>query len=188
MTEPLVVRPSARKLLPIVLGALGFVIVGVYLVTIGEVLAGLAAIVFFGGGTGIVLAKAMRHGMSQLTLAPDGLHVHGAGTVAWDGIEAVGHSPGSGGMVWIRLRDPERFAAPATTNRALRRLMLPFAAFFGVRGHGPLWRYATRVRSYADELRWNREHYGWDLAFAVVWLDRSGDEFVALLERYRRPG
>lgn len=55
-------------------------------------------------------------------------------------------------------------------------------AFFGVRA---LRRYAADVRSYGDEVRYNRAVYGWDIALAGAWLDRPGEEFVALLERYR---
>jgi hypothetical protein len=186
-----VIRPRLGRLLLTVLGAAAFTGAGIAMVSTGElpaVFIGLLSITFFGGGTAAMLAQGVRHGMSQVTLTAGGMRLRSGGTVAWTDIAAVGCTTGSGRLVWLRLHDPERYlaSAPAGANRAMRRFMLPFAAVLGLLGHAALRRYAATVRSYADEVRWNRETYGWDLGLAVTWLDRSGGEFVELIERYRR--
>ncbi|MDG6107141.1 hypothetical protein Daura_32395 [Dactylosporangium aurantiacum] len=189
--EPLVIRPRTGRLLLTALGAAGFTVAGGYLVASGgleETLAGLLSIAFFGGGLLLVLAQAVRHGGSQVTLAPDGLRLRHGGTIGWADIEAVTWQPKPGGMVQIRLRDPERYiaSAPPDANAAMRRFLLPFAALLSLRGTRGMRQFARDVRSYGDEIRYYRATFGFDVALAGVWLDRPGEEFVALLERYRR--
>ncbi|GAA3207301.1 STM3941 family protein [Dactylosporangium siamense] len=198
MDEALVIRPRAGRMLLTVLGAALFTAAGIGMLWTGDpftMLAGALSVAFFGGGTVAVLARGLRHGMSQVTLTPTGMRLHSGGTVAWTDIAAVGCTRPPGPLVWIRLRDPEHYLAstPAHANRAMRRFMRPFAAILSVPliaalppdQHRTMWRYAGRAHSHADELRWNRETFGWDLALAVTWLDRSGEEFVELIERYR---
>ena len=189
VNEELVVRPNGRRLVLLMSAALGFVVAGVLLISTRggkEIKAGVLANALLGGGAALVLGRSMRHGLAQLALGPDGLRTR-YGTVGWADIESVWHDPRNGGQISIRLRHPKRFMAsvPPGTNRATRRFMLVFAFAVGV-FDVRLRRYARSVRTFADEMRWNRETFGWDLAFATAWLDRPGDDFVELLERYRR--
>lgn len=53
-------------------------------------------------------------------------------------------------------------------------------------GGGLLVSFARDVSSLETALRWSRAQTGWDYTFSPAWLDRPLEEFVALLERYRR--
>jgi hypothetical protein len=186
--QELVVRPRVGGLLWRILGALAFVAAGAWMISTGEIfpmLAGVVSIAFFGGGMALVVAQSVQHGVSQLTVGPDGLRSR-FGVISWADVESVRFDARNGGVVGIRLHDPKRFMAsvPPTTNQATRRFMLPFAFVLGAFDHR-LRSYARSVRTFADEVRWTRETSGWDLGFPAAFLDRPGGEFAELLERYR---
>lgn len=185
------VRPRPAKVSLFVLGCLAFVAVGTWLVITGgiiAIIAGLLAITFFGGGLLLVMVAAFaRGGLTQLTLTRSSIEVADGGTIPWSDVEEVGAAEGS--MVWLRLSSYDRYLA-STTDQGRRaatrkiRFMKPFTHL--LRFLPLMRRYADGVRSPEDEMRWNRQHFGYDLAFSTAWLDRPQQQFVELLERYRR--
>jgi hypothetical protein len=195
VVERHVVRPKPGRLIGFLLLCLMFVGLSVWLVLTGgviAVIAGVLAIAFFGGGLILVLVLAFRRGgLSQLALTPTGIETAEGATVPWSDVEEVGVTSGSGKMVWLLLNSYQRYA-DSMTARGRReagwkiRFMKPFAHL--LRFLPPMRRYADRVRDPADELAWNREHFGYDLGISTAWLDRSPEEFVELLEHYRRAG
>jgi hypothetical protein len=188
-----VVRPKPGKLIGFLLLSLMFVALSVWLVLAGSVIAvvaGILAIAFFGGGLILVVVLAFRRGgLSQLTLTPTGIETAEGATVPWSDVEEVGATSGSGKMVWLLLNSYNRYAASMTARSRREagwkiRFMKPFAHL--LRFLPLMRRYADRVRNPEDELAWNREHFGYDIGISTAWLDRSPEEFVELLERYRR--
>jgi hypothetical protein len=187
------VRPRPGKLILFVLGCLLFVGLGLWMAIMGGLIAkiaGLVAIAFFGGGLLLVMLVAIRRGgLTQLTLTESGIEVADGGTIPWSDVESVGVTTGSGNMVWLRLHSYDRYLASMTEQGRRQagwriRFLKPFAHL--LRLVPLLRRYADQVRGPEDELRWNREHFGYDLAYSTVWLDRSPEKFAELLERYHR--
>ena len=86
-------------------------------------------------------------------------------------------------MVTLRLNSCDAYLASNPDTRATLGFLRPFA--HALRMVPVLKRFATGVHGPADELRWNRETYGFDLGFSPLWLDRSPRGFAELVERYR---
>jgi hypothetical protein len=185
--ERLVVRPRPWKLALYALGALVFVVIGVALLDSGSIAGfflGLLSIAFFGGGMVLVALNARRRGLAQLTLTRDGLELSSGGRIPWADVESVGMAYRPAQMVVLRLRDYDSYLASNPDTSATLKFLRPFAHVFRV---VPSYkRFATEVHGPADELRWNRETYGFDLGFSPMWLDRPPREFVDLVERYRQ--
>jgi hypothetical protein len=187
------VRPRAGKLILFLLGSLVFVALGVWMVMAGGLIAkiaGVVSIAFFGGGLVLVTLVAIRRGgLTQLTLTGHGIEVADGGTIPWSDVESAGVTHGSGSMVWLRLASYDRYLASMTEHgRSASRWRIGFMKPFThlLRFIPFLRRYADQVRSPEDEMRWNRQHFDYDLAFSTVWLDRPPERFVELLEHYHR--
>jgi hypothetical protein len=184
--DRLVVRPRPWKLALYLLGAVVFVVIGVLLMMSGSVsgfLAGVLAVAFFGGVLVLVIVNARTR---RLALTPEGIE-HG-GTIPWADVESVGVVKDPTTMVALRLHSYDRYLASQTADGAQEarrtiRFLKPFAHLF--RMIPSMRRYAA-VQGQADELRWNRETYGFDIGISPVWLDRSPSAFAELVERYRR--
>ncbi|WP_146231734.1 STM3941 family protein [Lentzea atacamensis] len=184
--DRLVVRPRPWKLALYLLGAVVFVVAGVWLMSSGDAgafVAGALSVAFFGGLLVLVIVNARTR---RLTLTPEGIDI--GGTIPWADVESVGVVKHPTTMVALRLYSYDRYLASQTadgTREAKRtiRFLKPFAHFF--RMIPSMRRYAA-VQGQADELRWNRETYGFDIGISPAWLDRSPGSFVDLVERCRR--
>lgn len=74
-----------------------------------NLIVGVAAVAFFGLGGGFSVVSQWRR--STVLVADDaGLHVRGAATVPWDGVDRIGANASTLG---VRLRDAAGFAAQA---------------------------------------------------------------------------
>lgn len=180
------VRPRPWKLALYLFGALAFVVLGVLLMMSGSVsgfITGVLGVAFFGGGTVLVAVNARTR---RLVLTPEGFE-HG-GTIPWADVESVEVVKSPATMVVLRLHSYDRYLAsqtPEGTREAVRtiRFLKPFMHVFRMI---PSMRRYTEVQGQADELRWNRETYGFDIGISPAWLDRSPRAFAELVERYRR--
>jgi hypothetical protein len=186
-----VVRPRPWKLVLYLLGFLVFIAVSGFMIVTGNVLVvvvGLVGIAFFGGGLVMVVVFVARRGLSHLTLTRAGVRLRSGGTIPWADVEEVGVTKEPTTMVWLRLRDHDRYLASIPPDGARESgvtigFLKPFAHL--LRFIPAMRRYAKQVRDHADELVWNRQHFGFEVGISPAWLDRSPDRFVALLERYR---
>ncbi|ANZ41110.1 hypothetical protein BBK82_39130 [Lentzea guizhouensis] len=187
-TDPdrLVVRPRPWKLALYALGAFVFVVIGSYLLRSGGVLGfvfGALAIAFFAGGFVFVLLPARKRGLAHLTLTRDGLELSSGGRIPWADVGSVDVVDHPTKMVTLRLNSYDAYLASGPDDSARLGFLRPFAHV--LRMVPSLKRFATEVRGPADELRWNRETYGFDIGISPMWLDRSPREFVELVESYR---
>lgn len=184
-----VVRPRPRKLLLTLLGCVAFVAVGIWMLSSGDlggIVVGLLAVAFFGGVGVYAVVTSVRQGLAKLTLTPSGLELASGGTVPWPDVEATGVVTEPTTMVWLRLRSYDRYLDSIPDGRAAKadgisRVLTPVAQLL-LRGTAR----GARMRDQGDQLRWTREHFGYDLAFSPAWLDRPAAEFAELLERYRQ--
>ncbi|MFS8097548.1 DUF2982 domain-containing protein [Lentzea alba] len=184
--DRLVVRPRPWKLALYLFGAVVFVVIGVLLLMSGSVsgfIAGLLGIAFFGGLLVLVVANASAR---RMALTRDGFEFQG-GVIPWADVESVGVVKDPTTMVALRLHSRERYLASLSregareANRTIRFLK-PFAHVLRAI---PSMRRFTEVDGQGDQLRWNRDTYGYDIGISPVWLDRSPGDFAELLERYR---
>lgn len=187
--DRLVVRPRPWKLALYALCALVFVVIGVFLLdsdSISGVVVGVLSIAFFGGGLVFVVLYTRKRGVAQLTLTSDGLELASGGRIPWADVESAYVADQPAKMVALRLHSYDRYLASDPDDSARLGFLRTFAHVF--RMVPSMKRFATETEGTADELRWNRDTYGFDLGFSPMWLDRSPDDFVALVERYRRGG
>lgn len=179
------VRPRPWKLALYVLGALVFVAVGVLLMMSGSIsgfVAGALAVAFCGG---VLVLVAINARTRLLALTPEGIEL--GGTIPWADVESVEVVEHPATMVALRLHSYDRYLASQTadgTREAMRtiRFLKPFMHVFRMI---PSMRRYIDVQGQADELRWNRETYGFDIGISPVWLDRSPRAFADLVDRYR---
>ena len=191
-----VVRPRWWLLALTAAGCLGFTAVGLMAIASGEVfgiLVGLLGVAFFGGGGVLLALFVARRGLSQLTLTPAGIELATGGLVPWEDIEAVGTVRVETKLLGIRLNRYDRYLASVPPiqrveiERHVRWFAKPMAlAASGLGKRGLLRSFVRDVSSLQTGLRWSRAHTGWDLTFSPVWLDRPIEQFVGLLECYRR--
>jgi hypothetical protein len=189
-----VVRPKAGKLILYVLLAAAFVVVGVFLIAVGDfgaVLVGLLSIAFFGGGSVFAAVSVKRRGgLSQLTLTRTGIEFAAGGTVPWRDVESVGVTAEPTKLVGIRLRSYDGYLTSLTPEGRrdadrLIRFMKPFAHL--LRQEEPsVGGFADEARDLASVLAWSRRQFGYDFGISPAFLDRSPELFVELLERYRQ--
>lgn len=180
------VRPRPWKLALYLLGAVVFVVAGGWLMLSGDAgafVAGALSVAFFGGLLVLVIVNARTR---RLALTPEGIE-HG-GTIPWADVESVAVVKHPTTMVALRLHSYDRYLASQTadgTREAKRTIgfLKPFAHVFRMI---PAMRRYTAVQGQGDELRWNRDMYGFDIGISPAWLDRSPSAFVELVERYRR--
>jgi hypothetical protein len=189
------VRPRLWPLGRVVLGALVFTALGVWLIISGglmETVAGLLLVVFFGGGTVLATLVVARRGLVMLTLTPAGIEVRG-GLVPWGDIEAIGVARANTDLLGIRLSRYDRYLASMTPSdraddeRYLRWFFRPLAAVTMVLGRRRLLGgFVREVSSLESGLRWSRQATGWDMTFSPTALDRPLDQFIDFIEDYRR--
>ncbi len=168
------------------LGTFVFVVIGSFLLRSGGIAGfvfGALVIAFFTGGFVLVVLPARKRGLAHLTLTRDGLELASGGRIPWADVESVDVVDHPAKMVTLRLRSYDAYLASGPDNGAMLGFLRPFAHVLRV--VPALKRFATEVRGPADELRWNRETYGFDVGVSPMWLDRSPHEFVDLVERYR---
>lgn len=123
-TPPVTIVTPRGKLvaLAVVCGvftAMGAVVLAVNPTATLNLIVGVAAMAFFGLGGGFSVVSQWRR--STVLVADDeGVHVRGAGSVAWDGVDRIG---ANATMLGLRLRDPGAFAdrAPASYTRETLR-------------------------------------------------------------------
>ena len=209
-TRTIEIRPKAKKNAVLVgIGCALFSIAGLWMVFSGEeVLAGLLAIVFFGGGGFYAIPKLLRRQVS-MALTPEGIeqrYAEGNAYIPWSDVEKVGIiSIFSNKMVGIRLKSYDRYLGRMSPSlaeftiknlpylkllaRATSLLDVPTSVdvWSKLEGHdvsGGLKSFG-KVGDLAEALLWARNQYGYDLALSWAELDRSATDFVALLEEYR---
>ena len=192
-----VVRPRWWPLALLAAGWLAFTTGGLAMIASGElaaILAGVLLIAVFGVGGVLCGLFVARRGLSQLTLTPAGIELAAGGRLPWDDIEAVGTvRMYSKKFLAFRLRRYDEYLASVPPiqrdemERMMRWWLRPIAVATSLFGQGRLLMSAARdVSSLETAMRWNRENFGWDYAFSPAWLDRPLDDFVDLLEGYRR--
>jgi len=181
-----VVQPKPWKLALFALGAFVFVVIGSFLLRSGGVAGfvfGALAIAFFAGGFVFVVLPARNRGLARLVLTRDGLELPSRGRLPWADVESVDVVATPTRMVTLRLNSYDAYLASCPDDGARLGFLRPFAHV--LRMLPALKRFATEVRGPADELRWNRETYGFDVGISPMWLDRPPRAFVELVERYR---
>ncbi len=192
-----VVRPRWWLLAITAAGCLGFTAMGLMMIASGEVLetlVGLLAVALFGGGGVLSGLFVARRGLSHLTLTPAGIEPATGGMLPWEDIEAVGTARvETTKLLGVRLKSYDRYLASVPPvqrvemERHLRWFAKPMAlATSGLGKRGLSQSFVRDVSSLETALRWSRAQTGWDMTFSPVWLDRPLEEFIALLERYRR--
>ena len=211
MTTPVIeIRPKAGKSVALMsVGCAVFTLGGLWMVFSGdETLAGVVAIVFFGGGGLYAIPKMLRRRVSMV-LTPEGIeqrYAEGIASIPWSDVERVGIlSIFSNKMVGIRLKSYDRYldrmspslAAFMTKNlpylkllsRATSLLDVPtsVAVWSRLEGHDASESLESfgKVGGLAQALLWSRDKYGYDLALSWAEIDRPATDFVALLEGYR---
>jgi hypothetical protein len=95
-----------------------FVLVGVWMISDGQVaVLGVVAVVFF-GATGIVFGARLRNPKPLFELTPAGLRPYTGGLVPWRDVEDVGIGalPRAGRVVGIRLSDYTAYVRSAPTD------------------------------------------------------------------------
>ena len=197
MRPRFVVRPRKWLLALLAAACLGFTASGVMMIASGEVysiLVGLFVVTFFGGGGVLAGRVVARRGLSQLTLTPAGIELTTGGLLPWEDIEAIGTARlFKNKFLGVRLKRYDGYLASVPEvqrtemERHMRWWLKPMAwagVLFG--GGGLLLSVARDVSSLETALRWSRAQTGWDYTFSPAWLDRPLEDFVDLLERYRR--
>ncbi|MFS2293672.1 MAG: YfjD family protein [Actinomadura sp.] len=192
--ERVEVRPKPWRLGAMVVGALGFSVAGVGTAVYGEpfeVVIGLLAVVFFGGGMVLALPALARRRFVTLTLTPMGIEANGA-LAPWEDIEAVGVAKVSTKLFGIRLTRYDRYlASMSSTDRGHGRAAHALVLQTGRRRH------RTDRRSRPTGLCPKRfvartgiavepqyERMGSDVQ--PLLLDRRLPAFVTFVEEYRR--
>jgi hypothetical protein len=204
------IRPKTRRnALLLGVGCAAFTVMGLTLVMFaGAVYVGLLAILFFGGGGLWALPKLLRRKVS-MRLTGEGLHQcyeQGTTHIPWFDVEKVGIISMFGNkMVGVRLKTYDRYLgemSPALAEFMRRHLpylkwlaratsLLPVPASTGVwsrlEGHDVSedLKSLGAVGDLAELLLWARTRYGYDITLSWAELDRSAEDFVALLEGYR---
>jgi hypothetical protein len=173
-----------------------------------EMLAGLLSIAFGIAGLWCV-PRAWRRDTSMV-LTGEGLkqrYSQGSTLIPWTDVERISvmrmrSAITNQKMVGIRLKSYDRYLndmSPELAKFAMRglramKLFARGASMVKVHGGVGLWLAGAqrplksfgKVGSLAEAMMWSREQFGYDVAFAWGDLDRSPEEFVALLEDYRR--
>lgn len=179
------------------------------MISSGEIEAGLLVLLFFGVGGAYAIPKALRRKVTMV-LSPEGIeltYAEGVAIVPWPDIERIGVvivGPKLAGtkMVGIRLKSYDGFlnemspelAAFSLKGLSYLKLAAKAATSVDAPGGVGLWVKAAGeplesfgdVGSLAQALKWTRDNYGYDLAFAWSELDRPPDQFVRLLEEYQQ--
>lgn len=201
--KPLVLGTSRLRLAGLALGCGAFTAAGLFLLLAdgwAGKLAGLAAILFFGlGGAWAVWKKARDRAV--LTLTQDGIRVHAGGFLSWEDFESAGMgripgAPGGTGVLGIRMKSLERYAAsltPAQVRLAraaakagkLAGGALPEAAVPYDRSGSAALR-ALPQHDVPDMLRWNRELSGWDVSFSPLLFDGGSAAALEKIHAYHR--
>jgi hypothetical protein len=204
------VRPRSRRNAILVgLGCGIFTIGGLWMIFSGEaILAGLLAVIFFGGGGLYAIPKLLRRDISMV-LSSEGIeqqYAQGSTFISWDDVEKIGIvSMFSNKMVSIRLSSYDRYLDDMSPDlaaffmqslpylkvltRATSLLDAPTAIVLWSKLEGADVSEALKsfgkVGNLAEALMWARTNYGYDLMLSWADVDRSATKFAALLEEYR---
>lgn len=187
-----------------------FTLGGLWMIFSGEeILAGLLAVIFFGGGGLYAIPKLLGREVSMV-LSAEGIeqrYPQGTAFIPWYDVENIGIvSMFSNKMVGIRLTSYNRYLNDMSPDlaaffvkslpylklltRATSLLDTPTAVVLWSKLEGAdvseVLKSFGQVGNLAEALMWARKTYGYDLMFSWADLDRPPKEFVALLEEYRR--
>jgi hypothetical protein len=210
VTETIEIRPkTGRNAILLGIGCAAFTVMGLTLViSAGAVFVGLLAILFFGGGGLWAIPKLLRRRVS-MRLTGEGLHQcyeQGTTHIPWRDVEEVGITSMFGNkMVGIRLKTYDRYLgemSPALAEFVTRHLpylkwLARATSLLAVPASTRVWSkleghdVSEDLRSFgatgnlAESLLWSRSRYGYDIVLSWAELDRSAEDFVALLEGYR---
>ena len=207
------VRPKAKhNAILLAVGCGSFTLAGLWMVVesqnTGEILAGILAVVFFGGGGVLAIPRLIRRSVSMVLTHPgiEQITLYGTATIHWKDIEKIGLANQSGArLVGIRLKTYDGYLAnmsPELAGAIARSLpafkLLTNAALLVEIASGQLWSSLDgwdtartlkdfgKVSSLAQALFWSRKTVGYDITFSWADLDRSPDKFAGLLEQYRQ--
>jgi hypothetical protein len=129
--------------------------------------------------------------------------------IPWEDVEKIGvASIHSTNLVGVRLKSYDNYLASFTPEMASAfRKILPvmkltvraaslveppqakvtkiWKVLSGAEDPSDVLKSLGNIGSYAEAMLWNRQHYGYDLVWGRMGLDRSAKEFASLLEQYR---
>ncbi len=208
--ETIEIRPKTRRnAILLGIGCAAFTVVGLTLVMFaGAPFVGLLAIIFFGGGGLWAIPKLLRRQVS-MRLTGEGMqqcYEQGTTHIPWRDVEEVGIMSMFGNkMVGIRLNTYDRYlgemspslAEFVTRHLPYLKLLARATSLLAVPASLGLWsklqghdlsedlRNFGAIGNLAESLLWSRSRYGYDIALSWAELDRSAEDFVALLEGYR---
>jgi len=192
---------------------IAFSVIGFFMILSGDiktVLAGLLAIVFFGGGGFLAIPKLLQRPISMI-LNHDGLKQitpSGTSLICWQDIETIGIARIYGNkMVGLRLITYDNYIksmSPEFIDYFIKIMpSLKLVAFGASLLDAPnsikLWsvlenrpnpiealRSFGKVGNLVEALLWNRKNFGYDICLAWSELDRPASEFIALLEQFHK--
>lgn len=210
--ETVEIRPKVgRNVFLVAILCIIFTLIGFAMLCSGdEIVGGLMAILFFGGGGAYAIPTLLRRRV-PMTLTAEGIaqrYPQGSAFIPWADVEQIGlMSIYSTELVGLRLKSYERYLGSITPDLAAHITKnLPHLKFMsrvtteeleapdiledwakreGHEGAAALEGF-SKVKDFAEALAWSRTQYGFEIMFSWVELDRSPKAFVQLLEEYHQ--
>jgi hypothetical protein len=208
--ERIEIRPPRWKTVLGIMGLIGFVVAGAWMLIDGngwiERAVGAFSVAFFGGMGVYALGLRIRGRFSSLAITPAGLEVGLPGIAArllpWDDVEEIGTTRFFGSeFTTIRLRSYQSFLRGITPGEA--RAALQFFGALRSLGYASIPVVATQarhvatqvagfmkgsgeVRSLAQLLAYQRERFGAEILLGWNLRDRPAAAFAEFLEARRR--